>query len=111
VVDTDITVLSSGCVTLAGGVYGDVVERSEVTSHSANLLFEDLVVESGFEFTLAGRCGGDIHGGLTTTEDDEILLCRHRSRVKWGIGNVGLEYLEITGVDNLSAVSCGCLVN
>ncbi len=101
VVDTNVTVLTTRAVALAGGVGGDGVEGTEVTTDTANLVLEDLVVETGLELTLAGRGTGDIHGGLTTTEDDEVLLGCDCSAVEGGVGGVGLDDLEVTGTDEL----------
>ena len=38
--------------------------------NSTDFFFEDLVPESGFEFTLAKGRGGYTHGFLATTEQD-----------------------------------------
>lgn len=95
VVDTDVTVLTTGGVCGTGGVHVDGVEGTEVTTDTANLVFEDLVVEAGLELTLTGRGGCDIHGGLTTTQDNVVLLSGNGSRVEGGIGDVGLEDGEV----------------
>ena len=110
VVDTDVTVLTTAGVALAGRIGGDRVEGTEVTAHATNLALEDLVVETGLEFTLAGRGGGDIHGGLTATEDNVVLLASDGSAVKRGVGGVGLENLEVLGCDELwelGRLACG----
>jgi hypothetical protein len=56
-----------------------------VATDTANLLLEDLVVETRLELTLAGRGPGDIHGGLTTTEDDVLLLRRDGGAVEGSV--------------------------
>jgi hypothetical protein len=101
VVDTDVTVLTTGGVCGAGGVHVDGVEGTEVTTDTANLVFEDLVVEARLELTLTGRGGCDIHGGLTTTEDNVVLLSGNGSRVEGGIGDVGLKDGEVAGRNEL----------
>lgn len=101
VVDTDVTILTTGCVDGAEGRDGDVVERTEVTSDTANLLFEDLVVEAGFELSLTGAGCGDIHGGLTTSDDNVVLDGCDGGRVEGGIGDVCLHDLECLGVHEL----------
>lgn len=53
VVQTAVSVLSSTAVHGSERADGDVVERTEVTSYTTNLLLEDLVVETGFEFSLS----------------------------------------------------------
>lgn len=110
VVDADVAVLTAAGVALAGRVGGDRVEGTEVTAHATNLALEDLVIETGLEFTLASRGGGDIHSGLTTTEDDVVLLAGDGSAVERGVGGVGLEDLEVLGCDELLEVrrlACG----
>lgn len=72
-----------------------------MAANPTNLILEDLVVEPRLEFTLASGSGGDIHGGLTTAEDDEVLLAGDASAVEGGIGGVGLEDLEVPGGDEL----------
>jgi hypothetical protein len=49
------------------------------------------VVEAGLELTLAGRSSSDVHGGLATTKNDEILLGGDGGAVEGGITNVRLE--------------------
>ena len=105
VVHTHVTVLTTGAVALASGVDSDVVERTEVTTHTANLLLEDLVVEAGLELTLAGRGGGDVHGGLTTTEDNVVLrVGGDGGGVEGCVGDVGLEDLHRVGVVQLGGL-------
>lgn len=76
-----------------------------MASHTANLVLEHLVVETGLELTLTGRGSGDIHSGLTTTEDDEVLLGGNGGAVEGCVGYVGLEDLEVAGRDELDEVS------
>lgn len=76
--------------------------KTHVCTHS--------VVESGFEFTLAGRGGGDIHGGLTTTKNDEVLLGCHTSSVEGSVGDIGFEDGEVAGGQELDVISGDCLV-
>lgn len=126
VVHSDVTVLSSGRVALAGWVRGDGVlmkrvsmqrpplkpkgktyQRTEVTTHTADLLLKDLVVEPRLELTLTGGGGSDVHSGLTTTEDDEVLLGGDGGAVERGVGGVGLEQLEVAGGDELRGLVLG----
>ena len=99
--NTHVTVLSSGTIAGASRVHGNSVERTEMTTDTADLVLEDLVVESGLEFTLAGGCRCDVHGGLATTENDVFLLWRDGSGVEGGIGWIGLHDGEIAGRDDL----------
>lgn len=78
-------------------------KRSEVATDTANLLLEDFVVEAGLELSLAGRGPGNVHGCLTTAEDDEILLRSDSGAVHRGISDVGLEDLEVLGGDELQS--------
>lgn len=79
-------------------------QRTEVTTHTTDLLLKDLVVESRLEFTLSRRSGGDIHGGLTTTEDDKVFLGCDSSTVQRGVCRVGLEHLEVAGRDEFGGL-------
>lgn len=97
----DVTVLTTRGVTLARGVGGDCVERAEVATDTANLLLKDLVVEAGLEFALSRRGGCDIHGGLTTAEDDVLLLGGDGGAVEGCVGDVRLEDFELLGCDEL----------
>lgn len=45
-----------------------------MATDSTNLLFENFVVETRFEFTLSGVGCGNVHSGLSSSEDDEILV-------------------------------------
>ena len=72
-----------------------------MSTDTADLLLENLVVETRLELSLACRGGGDIHGGLSSSEDNEILLRCDRCGVQWGIGDVGLHDLEIGSIDDL----------
>lgn len=62
-----VPVFPSTCVCRALRVNCYGVKRSEMAPNSTNLVFEDLVVETGFEFALT--CGGGcyIHGCLATS--------------------------------------------
>lgn len=105
VVNSHVSVLSAAGVALACGVSSDGVEGTEMASHTANLVFEHLVVETGLELTLTGRSSGDIHSGLTTTEDDEVLLGGNGGAVEGCVGYVGLKDLEVAGRNELDEVS------
>jgi len=83
-----VTVLSSAAVSSALRMHGDVVERAEVTPHTTNLLTEDLVVEAGLEFSLACARGCDIHGGLSTSEDNVVFDRGHGGAVEGGVGGI-----------------------
>lgn len=65
------------------------------------------VVESCLEFTLAGGGGSNIHGGLTTTQNDEVLLGCHASSVERSVGNIGFEDGEVAGGQELHNISRG----
>lgn len=107
VVDAHISVLTTTGVTLAGRVGSDCVEGAEVTTNTANLVFEDLVVKSSLELTLAGSGCGNIHGSLTTSEDNEILLGRNAGTVQWCVGGVRLQNLEVSNGDEVSGLVLG----
>lgn len=104
VVDTDVTVLTSTSVGAASRVSGNGVEGTEVATDTANLVFEDLVVESSLESTLATGSGGDFHGGLTTSEDDKVLLGGNGGAVKGSVCRVCLKGGEIASRDELGSL-------
>lgn len=108
VVNSHVSVLSAAGIALACRVGGNSVEGTEVTSDTADLVLENLVVETGLELTLTGRGSGDIHSGLTTTEDDEVLLGGDSGTVEGCVGYVSLEDLEVASRDELDIVSIGC---
>lgn len=100
-VHAHISVLSAGCVALAGRVHGDGVERAEMPTDAADLLLEDLVVEARLELSLARRGRRDVHGRLATAEDDKVFLWRDGGGVQGRVSYEGLHDLEVGGVDNL----------
>jgi hypothetical protein len=100
-VHTDVTILTTRGITGSGRVNGNGVERTEVTLDTSNFLFEDLVVESGLEFSLTLRGCCDFRSGLTTTQDDEIFEGCDGGGVEGGIGNIGLQDLEGVDIDDL----------
>lgn len=88
--DADVAILGAAGVAPAGRVGGDGVEGTKVAADTADLVLKDLVVEAGFELALAGRSGGDVHGGLATAENDKVLLASDGGAVDGGIGGVVL---------------------
>lgn len=72
-----------------------------MTTDTANLVLEDLVVEASLELTLTGAGGGDIGSSLTTTQNDKVLLAGQSSTVQGGIGDVGLQNTQVLGGDEL----------
>lgn len=101
VVNSDVSILSAAGVALACRVGSDSVQRTEVTSHTTNFVLEDFVIEPSLKLTLTGRSSGNIHSGLTTTEDDEFLLGGDSGTVEGCVGCIGLEDLKIAGRDEL----------
>jgi hypothetical protein len=105
---TDVAVFSSTAVSGALWVYGDVVERTEVTTHTTNFLHKDLVVEARFEFSLAGGCGGDVHGSLSSTEDNVVFYGGDGSAVEGCVGDIGFQDIQILSIDKLDNISSAC---
>jgi hypothetical protein len=89
-------------------VYGDIVEGPEMTAHTTNFLHEDLVVEARLKLSLAGRCGSDVHGGLSTAEDNVVLDGCDGSAVEGCVGDVGLEDVELFDIDELRSDQHEC---
>lgn len=75
-----------------------------MTTHTTDLLLEDLVVETRLELSLSRRGGGDIHGGLTTSKDDKVFLGCDGGAVEGGVRDVGLEHFEVAGGDELGGL-------
>ncbi len=80
-------------------IHRNRVQGSEMTFDAADLVFEDFVVEAGFEFALAGGGGGDVHGCLAAAEDDEGFFGGDGCGVEGGVGGVGFYYVEVAGGD------------
>ena len=99
---TDVTIFSTAGVALTSRIGGNGVERTKVASHAADFVLKDLVVETGFEFTLTGGRAGDVHGGLTTAENYKVFLGRDGGGVEGGVGGVGLEDFKVLSGDELS---------
>ena len=92
-----IAILTATRIPSPQRIHSNRVERPKMALHSPDLVFEDFVVEPRFEFPLARRRGGDVHGCLTAAEDDEGFLRRQRGGVQGRVRGVGLEELEIPG--------------
>jgi hypothetical protein len=60
------------------------------------------VVETRLELALASGRARDVHGGLSTTQDDEVLLGCDGGRVQGCVGGVGLDDFEVAGRNELS---------
>jgi len=103
---TNVTILSTAAVSSSLWMDGNVVKRAEVAPHTANLLAEDLVVEPGFELSLSCAGGRDVHGGLTTSEDNIVLDGSDGSAIQRRIGDVGLEDFQTVGGKDL----CGLVL-
>ena len=78
-----------------------------MSTDTADLLLEDLVVETRLELSLACRGGGDVHGGLSSSEDDKVLLWCDGGGVEWGIGDEGLHDLKVGGINDLGGAVLG----
>lgn len=99
--NADVTVLSSRGIAGAHRVSGDCVQRTEVALDTANLILEDLVVKAGFELSLSGIGGSNVHGCLTTAENYIVFLCGDGCGVEGGVCHVGFEDSEVSGGDDL----------
>lgn len=98
---TDVSILSARSVGSSVGMDGNGVQRTEVASDTTDLVLKDLVVETSLEFTLTSRCRRDFHRGLTSTEDDIVLLRCDGSGVERSVGNVGFKDGEVPGGQDL----------
>lgn len=71
-----VPILPAAGVSPPHRIHGDGVERAEMALDTANFILEDAVVEARFELALARAGGGNVRGGLTTAEDDEVFFRR-----------------------------------
>ena len=70
IVQPNVTVFSSGCISHSVRVKLDRVDGAEMALNPAEFLFENHVEKAGVELANSGRCRGHVHGLLTSTEDD-----------------------------------------
>lgn len=103
--DSDVTVLTTGGIARAGRVDSDRVERTKVALDATDFVFKDLVIEPCFEFTLASMCSCDFRCRLTTTQNNVVFLRSDCGRVQGSVGNVSLENREVAGGQNLIVIS------
>jgi hypothetical protein len=47
-------------------MYGDSIQGAKMTSYPSDLIFEDFMVETSFEFALTGLGGGNFSSFLTS---------------------------------------------
>ncbi len=86
----------------------ECVDGAEVTSHSAELLSVDSVVEPGLELALRRAGGGHGLGVLSSSEENVGVGRRDHGTVDWALRAVQTHHLEVLGVDELRrAVSGG----
>ncbi len=72
-----------------------------MASNHSDFLLEDLMVKSSFEFTLSAVGGGNIHGRLSTAENDKVLFGCNSGAVQGSIGSIGFHNFEIAGINEL----------
>ena len=104
---TNVTILTTRAVRGALRVHGDVVEGTEVTTYTANLLGKDLVIETRLEFTLAGGCGCDVHGSLSSTKDNVVFYRSESGAVERCVGDVSLQDVKGLDIDELRGLVLG----
>lgn len=69
---------------------------------TANLVLKDLVVEAGFELSLSGVGGGDVHGCLTTAQNYKVFLGRDGCGIEGGVCYVSFKNGEVSGGNYLA---------
>ena len=85
-INPDVTIFTSACVTLSIRVELYTVNRSKMSFESGKfLVFINHVEETGIKFANFGRCSCDIHGLLTSTEDNMLIYWRNTSTVHGSI--------------------------
>ena len=104
VVHPDIAILATTRICSALWMDCNGVQRAKMSPHSSNLILKDLMIEPRLEFTLSCTGSGDVHSGLSTTEDDEVFPGCYGSGIERSVSGVGLENFEIAGADNFSSL-------
>lgn len=107
-VHSDVSILSTTSISIALRVDCDCVQRTKVTSNSSDLVFENLVVKSCFEFALSCGCSGDIHGCLSASKNDKIFPRGYCSCIQWCISNEILQDLESSGREDFCSLVFAC---
>jgi hypothetical protein len=85
---TYVPVLSATGISGSLRVHSDIVEGTKVATHATDFLHKDLVVEACFKLSLSCRCSSNVHGSLSSTEDDIVFYGCDGGAVQWGIGDV-----------------------
>ena len=98
----NVTILSSAGVLLATGVERQRIDGTEMSLDTSNLLFEYQMEEPRLELSAprVRRC--DLHGLLTSTEQDVVLDRGNSGTVHRSVGLVRLQELEGFGVEEFS---------
>lgn len=96
-----VPILTTAAVSGALGVHGNIIERAEVTPHTANLLAEDLVVKSSFELSLSRASSRHVHRRLTAAENHIVFHWGDGGTVERRVCGVRLEDLQAIRGENL----------
>jgi hypothetical protein len=64
--DSDIPIFTATRVSCPFRMYGDSIQGAKMTSYPSDLIFEDFMVETSFEFALTGLGGGNFSSFLTS---------------------------------------------
>lgn len=70
----NISILPSTRIPSTQRIHSHCIQGSKMPFYAPDLVFEDFVVEAGFEFSLAGAGCCHVHGCLAATEDYEGFL-------------------------------------
>merc|ERR1719510_607366 len=111
-INPDVTIFTSACVTLSIRVELYTVNRSKMSFESGKfLVFINHVEETGIKFANFGRCSCDIHGLLTSTEDNMLIYWRNTSTVHWSICLVSFKHSRLSVSNSLAVVSFDAEMN
>lgn len=101
---TYVTILTAGTVTLPIGMEGHAVDRTEVALHAAELLFEYQVEESRVELADAGGRRRHVHGVLTAAQHHVVQNRGDGGRIDGTLRLVGLQRQQVFGVEEFRGV-------
>lgn len=104
IVHPDISILTTTRIGNALRMDGNGIQGPEMTAHPPNLVLEDLVVEPRLKLALACTRSRDVHGCLSTAQNDEIFLRGYGCGVEGCISGVGFEDFEVAGADDFGGL-------
>ena len=110
-VHSHIAIFTATSITDTLRMYRDSVERTKMAPHPTDLVFEDFMIEAGFEFALTSTGSSDGHGILPTTYYDEVLSGCDGSGIQRLVCRVRLQHLQVGSCDKLRTSVTGWTID